>query len=110
MRLVGLDLNSKGYTFTRKLNAPLVGVLENISGFVCQKCSAEIDIFMAGGGEKMANDLQLPFLGKILLDSRICEDSDQGSPFIVEHSDSLAAKAFMTIVDRIEDVLKKTEA
>ncbi|MEM3486005.1 MAG: Mrp/NBP35 family ATP-binding protein [Nitrososphaerales archaeon] len=99
----------KAVTFTRKLNAPLIGVLENMSGFICPKCGAVIDIFMAGGGEKIANDLHLPFLGRIPLDPRICEDSDRGLPFIVEHSDSPAAKAFMTIVDSIEEFLKKRE-
>jgi len=97
----------KAVTFTQKLNAPLIGVLENMSGFACPKCGAETSIFMAGGGEKISNDLGVPFLGKIPLDPRICEDSDRGLPFIVEHPDTPAAKAFMTVVDKIEEFLEK---
>ncbi|MGB9659972.1 MAG: P-loop NTPase [Nitrososphaerales archaeon] len=81
--------------------------LENMSGFVCPKCGTKTDIFMAGGGEMISNDLHLPFLGRIPLDPRICEDSDQGLPFIIKHSDSPAATAFMAIVDKIEEFLRK---
>jgi len=99
----------KAVTFTRELNAPLIGVLENMSGFVCPKCGAETDIFKVGGGQKISNDLEIPFLGRVPLDPRICEDSDQGTPFIIKHSDSPAAKAFMEIVDKIEDFLKQSK-
>jgi ATP-binding protein involved in chromosome partitioning len=97
----------KAVTFTRQLNAPLIGVLENMSGFVCPNCGAEIDIFQTGGGQRIADDLNIPFLGKIPLDQRICQDSDKGVPFIIEHSDSPAAKAFMETVDKIEEFLQK---
>lgn len=96
----------KAITFTRKLNTPLIGVLENMSGFICPHCGAEIDIFMKGGGEKISKDLNVPFLGRIPLDPRICEDSDKGVPFIIEHPKSPAAKAFMEIVEKIEDFLE----
>jgi len=99
----------KAVTFTQKLNAPIIGILENMSGFVCPKCGAETDIFRVGGGQKISDDLNVPFLGRIPIDPRICEDSDQGSPFITKHSDSPAAKEFMKIVDKIEDFLKKEE-
>ncbi|MCP8304376.1 MAG: Mrp/NBP35 family ATP-binding protein [archaeon] len=99
----------KAVTFTRKLNSPIIGIIENMSGFVCPKCGAETNIFKVGGGQKISDDLDVPFLGRIPLDPRICEGSDQGSPFIIEHSDSPAAKAFVEIVDKIEDFLKKGE-
>jgi len=99
----------KAITFTRKLNAPLIGVLENMSGFICPKCGAEIDIFMRGGGERISRDLKAPFLGRIPLDPRICEDSDKGVPFIIEHPDSPAAKAFMEIVEKVEKFLGEKE-
>jgi ATP-binding protein involved in chromosome partitioning len=62
---------------------------------------------VVGGGEMISTDLHLPFLGRIPLDSRICEDSDQGLPFIIKHSDFPASTAFMAIVDRIEEFLRK---
>ena len=96
----------KAVSFSRKLNMPVVGIIENMSGFICPKCGAEINIFKVGGGEKMAEDLQVPFLGRIPIDPEICEDSDRGVPFVVEHMNSPAAKAFMEIVKKIEAFLK----
>ncbi|MGQ9460448.1 MAG: Mrp/NBP35 family ATP-binding protein [Candidatus Bathyarchaeaceae archaeon] len=98
---------SKAITFSRQLNVPVIGIIENMSGFVCPKCGAETDIFRTGGGEKISEELDVPFLGKIPLDPRICEDSDRGLPFILEHADSPAAKAFMEIVEKIETYIKE---
>ena len=100
----------KAVTLSRQLNIPVIGILENMSGFVCPKCGEEMNIFKAGGGEKIAKDLKIPFLGRIPIDPTICEDSDKGVPFIVEHMKSPAAKAFMRIVTKIEDFLKHKEA
>ena len=96
----------KAVTFSRKLGIPVIGVIENMSGFVCPKCGAEIDIFKSGGGRRIAEDLNIPFLGKIPLDPEICEDSDKGMPFIIEHMNSPAAMAFMEIVKKIEASIK----
>jgi len=69
----------KAVTFAQKLNVPVLGIVENMSGFICPKCSAEIDIFRTGGGEKIARELMVPFLGKIPIDPEICVASDQGN-------------------------------
>jgi ATP-binding protein involved in chromosome partitioning len=98
---------SKAITFSRQLKVPVIGIVENMSGFVCPKCGAETDIFKVGGGQKISEEFDVPFLGKIPLDPRICEDSDRGLPFILEHPDSPAAKAFMEIVDKIDGFLKE---
>ncbi len=98
----------KAITFSKQLNIPVIGIIENMSGFVCPKCGAEVNIFKVGGGEKIAEDLKVPFLGRIPIDPTICEDSDKGVPFIVEHMNSPAAKAFMEIVKKIEDFLKSS--
>jgi len=98
---------SKAITFSRQLNVPVIGIIENMSGFVCPKCGAETDIFRVGGGQKISEELDVQFLGKIPLEPRICEDSDRGLPFILEHSDSPAAKAFMEIVEKIRGFLKE---
>ncbi len=95
----------KAVTFSRMLKVPVIGVVENMSGFVCPKCGEKTEIFSVGGGQKIADDLKVPFLGSIPLDPRICEDSDKGMPFIVHHSDSSAAQAFMEIVHKIEEWL-----
>jgi ATP-binding protein involved in chromosome partitioning len=99
----------KAVNFARTLGLPIIGVIENMSGFICPNCGAKIDIFQSGGGEKIAKEMEVPFLGKIPIDQRICEDSDRGKPFIVEHRDSPASKAFMEIVQKIESFLNQKE-
>ena len=102
---VSQDVVKKAVTFAKRLNVPVIGIIENMSGFLCPNCGMEIDIFKIGGGEKISKELQVPFLGRIPIDPKICEDSDMGLPFVVEHANSPAAKAFMGIVKRIEDFL-----
>ena len=99
----------KAVTFAKQLNIPVIGIIENMSGFVCPKCGEEVDIFKAGGGKKIAGDLSVPYLGKIPIDPEICRDSDKGSPFIIEHPNSPASKAFMNIVKKVEEFLKERQ-
>jgi len=95
----------KAVTFARQLGIPVIGIVENMSGFVCPKCGTETNIFKVGGGQKIAQDLSVPFLGSIPIDSEICRHSDNGTPFIIEHTDSQATKAFAEIVKKIEHYL-----
>jgi ATP-binding protein involved in chromosome partitioning len=95
----------KAVTFARELNIPIIGIVENMSGFVCPKCGNETHIFNVGGGQKIAEEMKVPFLGRIPLDPKICESTDIGKPFIIETSDSSAARAFMDIVKGIEQSL-----
>jgi len=97
----------KAVTFAKQLNIPVVGIIENMSGFICPKCGEQVDIFKAGGGKRIAEELAVPYLGKIPIDPEICRDSDKGSPFIIEHPNSPASKAFMDIVKKVEGFLKK---
>jgi len=93
--------------FTRELKAPLMGIVENMSGFVCSKCGAEFNIMGNGGGEEISKQLGIPFLGKIPIDQSICEDSDDGVPFIAKHPETPAAKSFMELVAKVKDYLEK---
>lgn len=99
------DLSSsivkKAVTFAQKLKLPIIGVVENMSGFVCPHCNEKIEIFSSGGGKKMAQEEGVPFLGSIPIDPKVSADSDKGAPFIISHKDSTAAKAFMEIVSKI---------
>jgi ATP-binding protein involved in chromosome partitioning len=97
----------KAVTFSRKLNIPIIGIIENMSGFVCPKCGTKVNIFKAGGGQKIAEDLAVPFLGSIPIDPDICQDSDDGMPFIINRSQSHSAEAFRNIVKKIETFIKK---
>jgi ATP-binding protein involved in chromosome partitioning len=99
----------KAVTFARRLGMPIVGVIENMSGFVCPNCKAKVDIFQSGGGKTIARELDIPFLGSIPIDQKISEDSDKGLPFIIEQADSPASKAFMEIVRKVEAFLKDRE-
>ncbi|MEM3550981.1 MAG: Mrp/NBP35 family ATP-binding protein [Candidatus Bathyarchaeia archaeon] len=96
----------KAVTFARQLGVSVIGIIENMSGFVCPKCGTEIEIFMVGGGKKIAEDLAVPFLGRIPIDPEICSDSDFGKPFIIGHANSPASKAFGEIVEKIEHFLE----
>ncbi|MGQ9543554.1 MAG: Mrp/NBP35 family ATP-binding protein [Candidatus Bathyarchaeia archaeon] len=95
----------KAVTFTRQLKIPIIGIIENMSGFTCPRCNSELDVFKIGGGEKIAHEMNVQFLGRIPLDPRICGDSDSGKPFIIEHADTPAARSFMNIVNNIKTYL-----
>ena len=97
----------KAITFAERLNMPIIGVVENMSGFVCPHCGEKTEIFQSGGGKKMAQDAGVPFLGSIPIDPKVGVDSDRGHPFVVADKDSAAANAFMEIVKKVEASLKK---
>jgi ATP-binding protein involved in chromosome partitioning len=99
----------KAITFAQRMGMPIVGVVENMSGFVCPTCGDKIDIFQSGGGEKMAKEAGVPFLGSIPIDPKVSVDSDKGKPFVIEHADSPAAKAFIEIVKEVEAYLRERE-
>lgn len=96
----------KAVTFSRQLKIPIIGILENMSGFICPHCGEQTDIFNKGGGKKIAKDLDVPYLGKIPIDPTICLDSDKGTAFVSEHPNSYASKVFLDIVEKIEVFLK----
>jgi ATP-binding protein involved in chromosome partitioning len=96
----------KAITFAERLNMPIIGVVENMSGFVCPHCGKKTEIFGSGGGEKMSQEAEVLFLGSIPIDPKVGADSDKGQPFIIAHKDSAAAKAFMQIVEKVGAFLK----
>jgi ATP-binding protein involved in chromosome partitioning len=98
----------KAITFAKQLGVPVIGIIENMSGFVCPECGATLDIFKAGGGKKVAEALSIPYLGKIPIDPAICVDSDSGTPFVAGNKASPAIKAFAEIVIKIKQFLKVT--
>jgi ATP-binding protein involved in chromosome partitioning len=100
----------KAVNFAKTLGLPIIGVIENMSGFICPNCGAKIDIFQSGGGERMADEMGILFLGRIPIDQKICESSDRGKPFISEYSSSPSSKAFMEITRKIEDFLNKRKS
>ena len=107
---VSQNVVGKAITFAKQLNVPVIGIVENMSGFVCPDCGKETHIFMKGGGKKIAQEYSVPFLGSIPLDPRVCEASDMGHPFIMEYPDSPASKAFMTIVKKIKAFISEKQS
>lgn len=84
----------KSIDFCRQLKLPVLGVIENMSGLVCPHCSQVIDVFKRGGGEKMAGETGVPFLGRIPIEPLIVEASDSGKPFVYHYGETKAAQAF----------------
>jgi ATP-binding protein involved in chromosome partitioning len=95
----------KSVLFARQLHIPVIGIIENMSGFVCPHCHQETAIFKKGGGEKAALELGVPFLGRIPFEPEQVELADRGVPFISFKRDTPSAKAFMQIQKGIEDFL-----
>jgi ATP-binding protein involved in chromosome partitioning len=96
----------KAVTFAKQIGVPVIGIVENMSGYVCPECGAKVNIFRAGGGKKIAEDLSVPYLGSIPLDPRICNDADNGVPFIASNITSPATEAFAEIVSKIKQFLE----
>lgn len=101
-----LSLNDvrKCINFCKQVNVPVLGVIENMSGLVCPNCKTVIDIFKSGGGEKMAREMGVPFLGKIPIEPQIVEACDSGRPFVYHYSKTGAARAFARGIEHILDM------
>jgi ATP-binding protein involved in chromosome partitioning len=97
---VSLADSRRAVAMYRKLNIPPLGIIENMSYFVCQNCHQEADIFGRGGGEQMAADLRLPFLGRVPIYQPIREGSDSGVPLVIGDPTSPAAAAFMAVAEQ----------
>jgi ATP-binding protein involved in chromosome partitioning len=85
----------------QKLNVPTLGLVENMSHFVCPSCRHESDIFGKGGGEALASELGVPFLGRIPLYEPIRRGGDTGVPITIGEPGSLAAEAFRSAAERL---------
>ena len=97
---VSLADSRRAVAMYKKLNIPPLGIIENMSYYVCSNCHHEADIFGHGGGERMAAELGIPFVGRIPIYQPIREGSDSGVPLVVSEPDAPAARAFMSIAER----------
>jgi ATP-binding protein involved in chromosome partitioning len=91
----------KAVAMFRQLNIPLLGVIENMSYFVCGHCQERTDIFGNGGGRHMAEDLGIPFLGEVPIDTRVRVGGDEGQPIVAAAPDAPAALAFLDLASRV---------
>src|SRR5687767_1176888 len=97
---VSLSDSRRAVRMYQKLNIPPIGIVENMSYYQCTNCHHEADIFGHGGGEALAAELQVPFLGRLPVYQPIREGSDAGVPLVVAEPSSAAAKAFLTLAER----------
>lgn len=100
---VALMDTRKAVNFAQMLKLKVLGVVENMSGFNCPHCGKPIDIFKQEGGAKMAREMLVPVLGKVPLDPRMVDASDDGKPFILAYPESEAGKALAEVVARVAE-------
>jgi ATP-binding protein involved in chromosome partitioning len=98
---VSLADSRRAVAMYKKLNIPPIGILENMSHFVCPNCQHESDIFGQGGGERMAKDLGVPFIGRIPIYQPIREGGDNGIPLLISEPDSPASRAFISAAEQL---------
>ena len=94
---VAMNVAVKAVGMFSKLNVPIVGVIENMSYLQCPHCSEQINIFGKGGGQKISEKFNIPFLGEIPLSPQIMEGSDKGKPIILSEPDSIQANALRKV-------------
>jgi len=95
----------KSINFVKKMDHPVIGIIENMSGFTCPHCNKTIDIFKTGGGLKASKDFMVPFLGKVPIDPKIVVTGDSGEPYLIKNTSTEAGKEFKKIVEKIEQIV-----
>jgi ATP-binding protein involved in chromosome partitioning len=100
-QLVSLADSRRAVAMYKKLNIPPLGIIENMSHFVCPSCQHESDIFGQGGGERMAKELGVPFIGRIPIYQPIREGGDNGVPLLISEPDSPASRAFVSAAEQL---------
>ncbi|MGO9144735.1 MAG: Mrp/NBP35 family ATP-binding protein [Desulfomonilia bacterium] len=107
---VALLDSRKSVEFARALKLTMLGIIENMSTFSCPHCGHAIDLFKAGGGERAAHELGVPFLGAIPIDPIVVKDTDNGKPFMLYDMSCVAGMAFQRIMDKVEKTLLKAHS
>jgi ATP-binding protein involved in chromosome partitioning len=98
---VALQDVSKGVGMFRRLEVPIVGIVENMSYFICSSCGTKHEIFGAGGGERIARHYGLPFLGKLPLQAAIRQGGDEGRPFILAYPQAPESDAYRVVAGEL---------
>ena len=106
---VALLDSRKAVNFSRLLNIPVLGIVENMSGMVCPHCGEKIDLFKVGGGERAALEMGVPFLGRIPIDPKMVITCDAGTPFVIDPVPSEAKKALENLTQALIRAMEKAE-
>ncbi len=99
----------KSVNFVKELKIPVLGIIENMSGFIYPHCKKEIDLYGTGGGENLAYDLKVPFLGRIPFEINIVKSGDKGEPFFGQGKENPPAERMDEIIKKIMNHLKSNE-
>ncbi len=91
----------KSISFCRQIKLPIIGVIENMNGFVCPKCGELSAVFRSGGGRQMADDMQVTFLGSVPIDPQIAEAGDSGVAFLQQYAASPTAALFQALLQPV---------
>jgi len=91
----------KAVQMFRQLNIPILGAVENMSYFACPHCGERTDIFGQGGGQRMAQEMGIPFLGEVPIDTRVRSGGDEGQPILTAAPDAPAALAFEAVAGKV---------
>ncbi|MBR6038411.1 MAG: Mrp/NBP35 family ATP-binding protein [Candidatus Methanomethylophilaceae archaeon] len=98
---VALLDSRKSLVFGAEAHIPIIGIIENMSGFVCPHCGEITDIFKSGGGEATAKEMNVQFLGRVPIEPGVVDCGDRGVPIVLDRPDSASAKAFKDIAEKI---------
>jgi ATPases involved in chromosome partitioning len=104
---VALLDSRKSITFAAQTKIPILGLVENMSGFVCPHCGETTEIFGSGGGETTAKSMNVQFMGRIPIEPQIVASGDAGIPIVIRAPDSLSAKAFNEITEKLIRTVEK---
>jgi ATP-binding protein involved in chromosome partitioning len=91
----------KGIKMFERVDVPVLGLVENMSGFLCPHCGERTDVFGSGGGRKLAASAGIPFLGEVPLGVAVVSAGDTGQPTVVSAPDSAEAHAFLKLADAV---------
>jgi ATP-binding protein involved in chromosome partitioning len=104
---VSLTVARRGLEMFRTVKVPILGIVENMSYFTGDD-GKRYEIFRHGGGQKLAKDAGVPFLGEIPIDPRVAECGDAGEPIVHKYPDSIVAKAYLELASKVSEELKKS--
>lgn len=104
---VSLMDSRKSISFINEAKIPIIGLVENMSGFICPHCNTVTDIFKSGGGEAVAKEFGIQFLGKVPIELAVVESGDAGLPIVLRNPESASAKAFNSMIKKIVKVVEK---
>lgn len=99
----------KSVSFAKQVGVPIIGIIENMSGYVCPDCGKKVDIFQSGGGKRIAEEQFVPYLGSIPIDPSVCTDSDKGFSVIEANKESPTTKALTEVIQKTKEFIQNNE-